>query len=143
MVGYVKPICGGVGYNVGLGDIAGKIGEDVVDLRCLFCCVSAKAVERAAKGCGGVDDGLAVDRVCCECLNLGSAGMSVHIAGDNAGKMLFGKVSDNVKCTELSCFTAFVVEVGIEEDEYLIGILMLEGGRGIYSGTGALVCCIA
>ncbi len=143
MVGNIKTVCGGVGYYVGLGDIAGEIGEDVVDLRCLFCSVSAEAVEGAAEGCGRVDNGLAVDLVCGESLDLGGIGMRVHITRDDAGKMLFGKVSDNVKRAELSCLAALVVEVGVEEDEDLIRILMLESSGGINAGASALVSRVA
>lgn len=143
MVGYVKTVSGGIGYDVGLGDIAGKIGEDIVDLRSFFCGVFAKAVEGAAEGCGSVDNGLAVDRVSGESLDLGSAGVSVHIARDDAGQVLFGKVSDNVKRTELSSLRALVIEVGVEEDEDLVGILMLESSRGVNAGASALVSRIA
>jgi len=143
VVGYVKTVGGGVGYDVRLRNIAGKIGEDIVDLRCFFGRISAEAVECAAERSSRIDNGLAVDLVSGECLDLGSAGMSVHIACNNAGKLALGKVSDNVERAELSCLRALVVEVCIEEDEYLIGILVLKSSGSINTGAAALVSRVA
>ena len=143
MVGDVEAVCGGVGYDVGLGGVARKIGEDIVDLGCSFCGVLAKAVEGAAEGRSRIDNGLAVDLVSGEGVDLGSAGDGVHIARDDAGKLLLGEVSDNVERAELSCLRALVVEVGVEEDEDLIGILVLESSGGVNAGASALISRVA
>ena len=135
MVGDVDAFYGLIGENEGFRNVAGKACEDIVDLRHLFGRVLAKAVECAAYALCSVDNGSAAELVCGKRFDLGSAGVSVHIARDDDGKTLLGEVSDNVKSTELSCLGALMVEVSIEEDEELFGIVILESCGGIFSGN--------